>query len=113
MECIAVPRDGADEARRGTVSKYLSNLADQVCQILFHDERVGPEPVLKVCLRQCLRAVGDENLEQLERLGRQPDGFGAPPQLAGVQIQHELAKRNLHEKRPETRTSRESDSLVE
>ena len=70
VERIAVPRDGADEARRGrTVSEYLPNLADQVRQILFHDERVRPELVLKVCLRQRLRAVGHENLEQLERLG--------------------------------------------
>ena len=96
VECVAVTRDGADEARGRTVSEYLANLADQVRQILFNDEGVRPEPVLKVCLRQCLRAVGDQNLEQLERLGRQPDGFGAPPQLAGVQIEHELAKRNQH-----------------
>lgn len=69
LECITVPRDGADEARRGTVSKDLPNLADQVGQILFNDERVRPELVLKVCFRQRLRAVDSENLEKLERLG--------------------------------------------
>ena len=65
-------------------------------RFFFDHEGVGPETVLKIGLGHGLGTIGDEELEQLERLGREADAFGAPSQLAGTQIQYEVAKGHLH-----------------
>src|SRR5262245_14123075 len=84
---VAEAMDGPDEARmRGIVLERLANLGDKVDQVLFDDERVGPQPFLKIDLRQRFGPAGDENLQELKRFRSQRYCAVLTAQLARVEI---------------------------
>ena len=49
----------------------------------------------KLCLREGLGLTRGEYFEQLQGLWRKLQGLPAPAQLAGIQIEHEVAERYL------------------
>ena len=91
LKRIAEPVDCAHEARmRRIISEGLSNLGDEIHQILLDHEGVGPEALLKGDLRECLGSIRDEHLQQLIRFRSERDTLASSKQLPRVQIQHEV-----------------------
>src|SRR4029453_7028579 len=81
-------RNGSNEAGlRRVVPQGLSNLRDEVDEILFDHERVGPQLLTERGFRQRLRTIGDEDLQELVRLWRERDRMTCTRQLARVRIQ--------------------------
>ena len=78
-------RSGSRAARPSTrtrrlriVAERLPNLGHGVPEIGLQHHRVGPEPILQLGLRDQRRPPLDQDLQQVERLGRQMDA-GRPP----------------------------------
>ena len=70
LERVAEPVDCAHEARFcRIVAEGLSNLGDEIHQVLLQHERVWPEALLKGELRECLGSIGDEDLQKLYAFG--------------------------------------------
>jgi hypothetical protein len=80
----------------GIFTKSVTDLADEVGEIRFDDERVFPQTIQQHRFRQRPRPVFDQDLEQLERLGRQRDSIAAAEQLVCVGVEDKVAKGNAH-----------------
>ena len=52
------------------VADRRANLADELRQAAVGHERGGPDVVVELGLRQCARAALDQELQQVERFGR-------------------------------------------
>ena len=108
LKRVAKPGDCAHEAwMRRIISEGLSNLGDEIHQVLLDHEGVGPEELLKGDLRECLGSIRDEDLQQLIRLRRERDRVTSPQQLPRVQIQHEVPEGHAAHFRPSTMNSSE------
>ena len=83
----------------GVVLERLAQLVDEHGQVDIGHERVRPEPVVDLGLRDGVGPALDEQLDELERLGRQVDRVAAPLQLTRLEIEDERAKTDPHGKR--------------
>ena len=57
------------------VADRRANLADELRQTRLGNERGGPDGGVEISLRERLRAVLDQKLEERERFRRDVDGF--------------------------------------
>ena len=81
-ERVAVSVDRADELRRaGVVAGGRADLRDERRKVDVGDHGVGPEALVQLGLRDRARARLEQDLEQLEGLGR--DGDGPVPRATG------------------------------
>ena len=105
MERVAEPVDGAHEARFcRIVAEGLSNLGDEIHQVLLQHEGIWPELLLKG-EAECLGSIGDKDLQKLVRLRCERDRLRALPQFPRVQIQDEVPKRHAARFKPSTMNS--------
>ncbi len=108
LKRVAEPGDCAHEAWvHRIISEGLSNLGDEIHQVLLDHEGVWPEALLKGDLRECLGSIRDEDLQQLIRLRRERDRVTSPQQLPRVQIQNEVPEGHAAHFRPSTMNSSE------
>src|SRR6188768_824515 len=97
LKGIPEPMDRSHELGcPGIFTKSLTDLADEVGEIRFYDERVFPQTIQQHRFRQCPRPAFNQHLEQLESLWRQGDSIAAAEQLACVGVEDEVAKGNAH-----------------
>ncbi len=95
LKGIPEPMDRSHELGcAGILTKSMTDLADQVGEIRFYDERVFPHTIQQHRFGQCPRPVFDQDLEQLKGLGRQGESVTAAEQFAGVGVKNEVAKGN-------------------
>ena len=103
-------RSGGRYARSadGGIVERLSNLGDEVDEVLLDDERVGPQAFLKRDLRQRLWAAGDEDLQELNAFGE--SGMGSSPRrnsrVSGSSAKSPKYRRSVTSS-PRGRTSRQ------
>ena len=96
-EGVAEAGHGPQEPRLvGLVLQRLAQLVDEDGQVHLGHERVGPQPVVDLCLGDGVRPALHEQLEQLERLGRQVDRVAAQVELPGLVVEHETAESHAH-----------------
>src|SRR5687768_8394341 len=74
----------------GVLAQHEADLSDQAEQARLGDERLGPEPRLKVGFRDRPRPVLHEQQQQLERLRRDVDLGTLLEQLPCIEIEGEL-----------------------
>jgi hypothetical protein len=94
-ESIAATWKGLDEPRGvGRVAQHLANLADTEIQALLevHERIAAPDVVADFGAGDDFTAAADEELEDSERLRRQPEQVAALTQLAGRRIELERGK---------------------
>ena len=73
-ERVAVAVHGADEfGRARAVADRVADLGDEGRKVDVGDDGVRPEPAVELGLREGARPRLEEDLEQLERLGRDRD----------------------------------------
>ena len=88
---------GADELRRARpIAEGLAHFGDEIREIGFGDEGLGPEALLQLHFGEHFRAIRDEGQEELERLRREVNLAAALGQLPGVAIEDERTESNLH-----------------
>ena len=92
---------------RRIVAEGLSNLGDEIHQVLLDHESVRPEALLKGDLRERLGSIRNEDLQKLIRLRRERDRVTSSQQLPRVQIQHEVPERHAAHFKPSTTNSSE------
>jgi hypothetical protein len=62
--------DGPDELwLRGVVAQHIADLTDQIRQVLLDHERVRPQALLQIGLRDRTGPAGDEDFQELKGLG--------------------------------------------
>ncbi len=89
-EGISEAVDGAHELRRAAlVVERLAQLAHEARQAGVRDMRLPPDALFELRARDRLRALQDQDLEEVEGLGRQMDGLTRGEQLAGPGVEHE------------------------
>jgi hypothetical protein len=84
---------GPDEpGLTGVIAERLPDFTHQIGEIFFDDERAGPEAILQIAFGECLWAAVDQDGKQVKRLRRQRHGRVCAPQLARVEVEHEIAE---------------------
>ena len=100
-EGVTEPMRGANESRRpGSVAEGLANLTDEIGQVRFDDECLGPETSVENIFGESLWPLGDERRQQLERLGRQVKLDTVPLELSGIEVEFEWAELNGQNRPP-------------
>ena len=69
---------------------------NQVGEVLLDHERGRPQTLLQIALGYRLRPVGDEDAQQVERLGRQGHTGVPAQQLASFRVEHERPEAYPH-----------------
>jgi hypothetical protein len=64
------------------VVECATDLAHEIREVCFHDERVRPQPIVQLDFRQRLRPDLDQPRKQLKRFVGQLNGLAAAEQLA-------------------------------
>src|SRR4029453_4646078 len=85
-----------EPGRPGILTERVPDLAHEVGEIRFYDERVSPHAIVQYRFRQGLRPVLDQDLEQLEGFWRQGDSIAAAEQFVCVRVENKVAKGHLH-----------------
>src|SRR5215510_8796956 len=78
------------------VAERLPDFSDQAGQIRFRYERRRPEVLVQLVLRQRARALIDQRLEQLERLGREVNFLAASQELPRIRVERDVAESESH-----------------
>ena len=95
---------GAYERRpSGGLPEHLTNFRDQVREVRLRDKRRRPQALVELGLRERLRAVDDQEVEQVERLGREMLLVAVPEQLPTVGVESERSTAGGEARRGETR----------
>jgi hypothetical protein len=96
-ERVAEAADGADEARPAlVVVQHHADLGDHAPEAGVGNERLGPEPVLKLRSGHDLGTPLPQGPQALEGLGRKAAGPARASQLAASWVEHELAESHAH-----------------
>ncbi len=97
MKRVAVSGDGADVSRRPrSIANRGTDFRHQVMQARIGDERLRPQTLEELCLRDRLGAAIEQNLQQLEGLRGKRRRAAMPKEhpLAGVELA--FSKNNTH-----------------
>ena len=82
------------------VAERGADAHDQVRQVGLHYERIGPQEIVKLFLRQGAGSIRHQGLEELEGLGRQVDRAGGAAKLVRVRVEDEVAERDARHRSP-------------
>ena len=94
LKGIPEPMDRSHEpGGPGILTESVSDLAYEVGEIRFYDERFWPQAIVQHRFRQRPGPVLDQGLEQLKGLWRQSDSITAAKQFACVGVENKVAKR--------------------
>ncbi len=96
---------------RRIVAEALSDLGDEIHEVLLDHESVRPEALLEGELRERLGSIRNEDLQKQIRLRRERDRLSTSQQLPRVQIQHKVPERHAAHFKPSTTNSSESERM--
>src|SRR4029453_1885156 len=87
----------ADQARLlSAVAERSSELDDEVREICVGDERIRPDPIVDVGLRQGLGPTLEQSFQQDEGLRRDGQELPAPEYLPGVRVEEAIPEAQPH-----------------
>ena len=97
MESVAVSRDGADVPRGPRrVADRGADFRHQVVQARVGDERLRPQTLEKLCLRDSLRPPIEQDLQQLEGLRGKRHGAAVAKEHPPAGVELAFSKNDTH-----------------